>query len=196
MNYEDLRDIAEAAEELGQMSKTDLLFSELDAKHNIKMSSLPVPVDMKVQRKLSGASSIVKMGQHSTEVLEDEKIDLSDLQLLMRLLGQHVEKSKLQRILDRSRTDGDDIDFPDFLKEIDGVIKDPCTESELRRAFRVFDNDNRGKVTFQEMRKAVDKFSTEVTLEIPELEELFVHINMTKDLTFEEMVAKSEKINR
>ncbi|XP_075263308.1 uncharacterized protein LOC142354829, partial [Convolutriloba macropyga] len=112
------------------------------------------------------------------------------------LLGQHVEKSKLQRILDRSRTDGDDIDFPDFLKEIDGVIKDPCTESELRRAFRVFDNDNRGKVTFQEMRKAVDKFSTEVTLEIPELEELFVHINMTKDLTFEEMVAKSEKINR
>ena len=46
------------------------------------------------------------------------------------------------------------------------------------------------------MRKAVDKFSTEVTLEIPELEELFVHINMTKDLTFEEMVAKSEKINR
>ena len=48
------------------------------------MSSLPVPVDMKVQRKLSGASSIVKMGQHSTEVLEDEKIDLSDLQLLMR----------------------------------------------------------------------------------------------------------------
>ena len=44
------------------------------------------------------------------------------------------------------------------------------------------------------MRRAVDKFSAEVTLEIPELEELFAHINMGKDLSFEEMVAKSEKI--
>ena len=82
-----------------------------------------------------------------------------------RLLGQHIDQNKLQRILDRSRAKDDDIDFPEFLKELDSFISDPCTEQELRRAFRVFDPENRGKVNIV---SNVFNFFSELTIHTPD----------------------------
>ena len=49
------------------------------------------------------------------------------------------------------------------------------------------------QVTFQEMRRAVDKFSEEATIEVPELEELFAHMNIGKNQSFENIIIRNQK---
>ena len=68
-------------------NKKKRLYFLFTVKHNIKVSALPVPVD--VAGGAAGGSGAGRRTSRlsklsSTEVDEDEKIDLSDLQLLMR----------------------------------------------------------------------------------------------------------------
>ncbi len=111
-------------------------------------------------------------------------------------MGQSVSQANVE-LLQRSS----EVDFPEFLEHLSGVIDDPCpSEPQLRKAFKAFDQKDKGFVSFAEMEYAVNRFMSkgddgdhqsrkhstmsvkeEPVVTVSELEDMFAVVNQSQN---------------
>ncbi|KAI0551337.1 calmodulin [Xylaria curta] len=91
-------------------------------------------------------------------------ISAEELGAVMRSLGQNPTESELQDII--SEVDADKtgtIDFQEFLTMMTCKVKSADLEEELRQAFKVFDRDNSGSISPEELRSVMASIGEKVT---------------------------------
>ena len=55
------------------------------------------------------------------------------------------------------------IDFPEFLTMMARKMKDNDSEEEIRKAFKVFDEDDKGFISFSEFRRIMTRLDEKLT---------------------------------
>jgi len=97
----------------------------------------------------------------------DGVITIDDLAAVMRAIGQTPTSNELQDMIREVDADGNDnIDFTEFLALMSRQMRQSDIEDELREAFRIFDRDNDGFITPQELRSLLISFGLDSSPEI------------------------------
>merc|ERR1719161_2916489 len=81
-------------------------------------------------------------------------IDAKELKVAMRALGFEPKKEEIQKMI----SDGDDdgsgtIEYEEFLKMMAHKILNRDPKDEMLKAFRLFDDDETGAVTFKNLKR-------------------------------------------
>ena len=92
----------------------------------------------------------------------DGKITISELDTVMRSLGQNPTEVELQKMLDKIDVDRNGtIEFEEFLQLMSQEWIDP--EVETREAFKLFDKDGDGYVTAMELKQVMAALGERLT---------------------------------
>lgn len=94
----------------------------------------------------------------------DGKITTKELGTVMRSLGQNPSESELADMINEVDANNDGtIDFAEFLTMMARKMKDTDSEEEIREAFKVFDRDNNGFISAQELRHVMTSIGEKLT---------------------------------
>ena len=107
----------------------------------------------------------------------------------MRSLGQNPTKSELQEMINEVDVNGNGtIDFSEFLNLMSRKMKDVDSEEELKEAFRVFDKDQTGFISAQELRHVMTNLGEKLSDE--EVDEMIRQVDVDRDeqINYEEFV--------
>ncbi|KAK4535281.1 hypothetical protein CDCA_CDCA04G1306 [Cyanidium caldarium] len=110
----------------------------------------------------------------------DGKITVKELGTIMRSLGQTPTERQLQDMVaevdaDRSGT----IDFSEFLSLMSRQLKDADAEEEVREAFAMFDKNNDGKISAEELQLVMAKLGEQLSPE--EVQEMIREADLDGD---------------
>ncbi|PXF47369.1 Calmodulin [Gracilariopsis chorda] len=87
----------------------------------------------------------------------DGSITMKELGTVMRNLGQNPTEEALRQMINEVDADGSGtIDFPEFLTLMARKMKTQDSEAEIIEAFKVFDKDNSGKISADELRQVMN----------------------------------------
>merc|ERR1711991_476736 len=77
-------------------------------------------------------------------------IDSKELKVAMRALGFEPKKEEIQKMISDIDKDGNgDIDFEEFLGMMTAKMGERDSREEILKAFRLFDDDETGKISFK-----------------------------------------------
>lgn len=94
-------------------------------------------------------------------------ITVDDLSAVMRAIGQTPTLNELQDMIREVDADGNEtIDFTEFLALMSRQMRQSDIEAELREAFRVFDRDNDGFITPQELKTLLISLGLDSSAEV------------------------------
>lgn len=88
------------------------------------------------------------------DVEETGSIELKQLKCAMRALGFEPKKEEIKKLgaeLDKERTGF--VAFDDFAALMAKKIEEKGTKEEILKAFQLFDEDNTGKISFENLKK-------------------------------------------
>ncbi|KAK3603081.1 hypothetical protein CHS0354_015777 [Potamilus streckersoni] len=92
------------------------------------------------------------------------KVKTSDLAPLMHAMGQHCSESELKHIVTKLDSKGlGSFNFSHFLDFMATKMNGEDEDEELREAFRVFDIDRDGFITFCELRNIMSTLGLNLT---------------------------------
>jgi len=81
-------------------------------------------------------------------------IDYHELKVAMRALGFDVKKQEVLGLMREYDRDGtSQIEYPDFLEIMTQKIQDRDPVEETLKAFKLFDEDNTGKISLRNLRR-------------------------------------------
>mmetsp|Transcript_10882 Transcript_10882/g.14158 ORF Transcript_10882/g.14158 Transcript_10882/m.14158 type:complete len:154 (-) Transcript_10882:70-531(-) len=112
-----------------------------------------------------------------------------ELRGVMKNLGQNFTDSELNEIMSTMDLDKNGtIEFNEFLAMMGKKSMDTTDEEELRRAFRVFDDDDSGEIVISELRETFRKLGQNITDE--ELRDIVSEVDDDGDgtISFQEFV--------
>eukprot|EP00439_Symbiodinium_sp_Y106_P073253 s1093_g13.t1 len=123
------------------------------------------------------------------------EIDSKELKVAMRALGFEPKKEEIQKMISDVDDDGSGtIGYEEFLKMMTHKILNRDPKDEILKAFRLFDDDETGKISFKnlkrvakEMRYVKVPLRSDVDLELQELGE-----RMT-DEELQEMIDEADR---
>jgi calmodulin len=99
------------------------------------------------------------------------EITRKELGLVMRSVGDNPSEAQLLELITEVDTDGSGtIDFSEFLQIVARRKRSDDGEAELREAFRIFDEDNNGFISADELRRVLTSFGER--LEDEEVEQM------------------------
>ena len=82
------------------------------------------------------------------------RIDVKELKVTMRALGFEPKKEDIKKCLADLGKDGNStIDFNDFYQIMEIKMGDRDSKAEMEKAFRLFDDDNTGKISFKNLKR-------------------------------------------
>lgn len=94
----------------------------------------------------------------------DGSITTEELGTVMRSLGQNPTEQSLRQMINEVDADGSGtIDFAEFLTLMARKMKAQDTKSEIIEAFKVFDQDNSGKISADELRSIMADLGEKLT---------------------------------
>jgi Ca2+-binding EF-hand superfamily protein len=117
-------------------------------------------------------------------------IELHELQLVMKKLGQNPSEHELIEMINSVDDNGDnEIDFNEFLVLMKSRIGERDPEKELRDAFAVFDTDGSGSIDRKELKRLMKKLGQALTE--GELDAMMDEVDTNGDgeISFEEFKA-------
>ena len=98
-------------------------------------------------------------------------IDAKELKVAMRALGFEPKKEEIQKMIADVDTDGSgQIEWEEFLKMMTQKILNRDPMEEIKKAFKLFDDDNTGKITFKNLKRVAKELGEKITDE--ELQEM------------------------
>lgn len=97
---------------------------------------------------------------------KDGHISAEELGNVLRAMGQTPTDQDIKDIIREADTDKNgSIEFEEFKTIISKKMKPEISEDELREAFKVFDRDNSGKISVEELRWAMANLGEKMTNE-------------------------------
>merc|ERR1719394_1970954 len=99
------------------------------------------------------------------------EIDAKELRVAMRALGFDPKKEEIHQMIAEVDDDGSgSIGFPEFLKMMTHKILNRDPKDEILKAFRLFDDDETGKISFKNLKLVAKELGERMTDE--ELQEM------------------------
>ena len=91
-------------------------------------------------------------------------IDASELKVAMRALGFEPKKEELKRIISSVDKDGSGtLDFAAFLEVMTSKMSERDSREEILKAFRLFDSNGTGRITFRELKRVAIELGEQLT---------------------------------
>ncbi|KAJ3328317.1 Centrin-4, partial [Blyttiomyces sp. JEL0837] len=98
-------------------------------------------------------------------------IDVKELKVAMRALGFEPKKDEIKKmILEVDKQGSGTIDFNEFLELMTAKMAEKDSREEILKAFRLFDDDETGKISFKNLKRVAKELGENLTDE--ELQEM------------------------
>ncbi|KAJ4946261.1 hypothetical protein JOQ06_023929 [Pogonophryne albipinna] len=98
-------------------------------------------------------------------------IDVKELKVAMRALGFEPKKEEIKNMIaDIDKEGSGTIDFNDFLTMMTVKMNEKDSKEEILKAFRLFDDDDTGKISFKNLKRVAKELGENLTDE--ELQEM------------------------
>uniref|UniRef100_A0A7S4MH05 EF-hand domain-containing protein n=1 Tax=Prymnesium polylepis TaxID=72548 RepID=A0A7S4MH05_9EUKA len=107
-------------------------------------------------------------------------IDTKELQVALRALGFDSKKEKVRKMIADIDLDGSGtIDFEEFVEMMTGKMGDRDSPEEIRRVFKLFDDDETGRISFRNLKRVARELGENMTDE--ELQEMINKADLDGD---------------
>ena len=91
-------------------------------------------------------------------------IDAKELKVAMRALGFEPRKEEVRKMIaDIDRDGSGTIDFPEFLEMMSSKMAERDPREEIMKAFRLFDDDETGKISFKNLKRVAKELGENMT---------------------------------
>ena len=91
-------------------------------------------------------------------------IDTKELQVALRALGFDSKKEKVRKMIADIDLDGSGtIDFEEFVEMMTGKMGDRDSPEEIRRVFKLFDDDETGRISFRNLKRVARELGENMT---------------------------------
>ena len=91
-------------------------------------------------------------------------IDAKELKVAMRALGFEPKKEEIKKMIsDADKGQGGVIDFSDFLDMMTVKMAERDPREEMLKAFRLFDDDESGKISFKNLKRVAKELGENMT---------------------------------
>ena len=91
-------------------------------------------------------------------------IDAKELKVAMRALGFEPKKEEIRKMIADADRDGSGvIDFPEFLDMMTTKMAERDPREEMLKAFRLFDDDETGKISFKNLKRVAKELGENMT---------------------------------
>merc|ERR1711966_27552 len=81
-------------------------------------------------------------------------IDAKELKVAMQALGFEPTSDEIAKMVKDIDVDGNaTIEFEEFVEMMEGKMSDKDPVEEMKKAFKMFDDDSTGKITFKNMQR-------------------------------------------
>jgi len=98
-------------------------------------------------------------------------IDAKELKVAMRALGFEPKKEEIRKMIaDVDKNGSGTIDFEEFLDMMTVKMGERDSKEEMAKAFRLFDDDETGRITFKNLKRVAKDLGEDITDE--ELQEM------------------------
>nr|XP_060634956.1 uncharacterized protein LOC132776873 [Anolis sagrei ordinatus] len=98
-------------------------------------------------------------------------IDIKELKVAIRALGFEPKKEEIRKMIAELGKEGSSvIEFEDFLTMMTKKMSEKDTQEEILKAFRLFDEDGTGKISFKNLKQVSKELGEKLTDE--ELQEM------------------------
>ncbi|CAL1534475.1 unnamed protein product [Lymnaea stagnalis] len=98
-------------------------------------------------------------------------IDAKELKVAMRALGFEPKKEEIKKLIAEIDKDSSgNIDFNEFLQLMTCKMSEKDSREEILKAFRLFDDDETGKISFRNLKRVAKELGENMTDE--ELQEM------------------------
>merc|ERR1712070_1319852 len=103
-----------------------------------------------------------------------------ELKVAMRALGLDAKKDEIRRMINDIDKDGSGtIDFNEFLNMMTARMGDRDSREEIIKVFRLFDDDETGKISFKNLKRVAQELGENMTVE--ELQEMIDEADLDGD---------------
>ncbi|CAF0746074.1 unnamed protein product [Adineta steineri] len=93
-------------------------------------------------------------------------IDVKELKVAMRALGFEPKKEEIKKMItDIQKENAGTIDFNDFLQLMSHKMAEKDSKEEILKAFRLFDDDSTGKISFKNLKRVAKELGENLTEE-------------------------------
>lgn len=123
-------------------------------------------------------------------------IDTKELKVAMRALGFENSKEELRKLVSQVDKDGSGtVDFTEFLDIMTSKMGDRDSREEMIKAFRLFDDDETGKISFRNLKRVALELGESISDE--ELQEMIDEADRDGDgeVSQDEFIKIMEKTN-
>ncbi|KAJ3126480.1 hypothetical protein HK098_007462 [Nowakowskiella sp. JEL0407] len=123
-------------------------------------------------------------------------IDVKELKVAMRALGFEPKKDEIRKMIADVDKDGTGmIDFNDFLELMTSKMGERDSREEILKAFKLFDDDETGKISFKNLKRVAKELGENLTDE--ELQEMIDEADRDGDgeVSQEEFLRVMKKTN-
>ena len=91
-------------------------------------------------------------------------IDAKELKVAMRALGIEPKKEEIRKMIQDVDKEGTGvIDFPEFLDMMTVKMAERDPREEMLKAFRLFDDDETGKISFRNLKRVAKELGENMT---------------------------------
>ena len=91
-------------------------------------------------------------------------IDAKELKVAMRALGFEPKKEEIKKMISDIDKDGSGtIDFSEFLEMMTAKMSERDSREEILKAFRLFDDDETGKISFRNLKRVAKELGENMT---------------------------------
>ncbi|XP_044285004.1 caltractin isoform X1 [Varanus komodoensis] len=91
-------------------------------------------------------------------------IDVKELKVAMRALGFEPKKEEIRTMIaDIGKEGSSTIDFEDFLTMMTKKMSEKDSKEEIMKAFRLFDDDGTGKISFKNLKRVSKELGENLT---------------------------------
>ncbi|KAI8912619.1 Centrin-1 [Gorgonomyces haynaldii] len=91
-------------------------------------------------------------------------IDVKELKVAMRALGFEPKKEELKKMIAQvDPTSRGTIDFNEFLALMSVKMAEKDSKEEILKAFKLFDDDETGKITFKNLKRVAKELGENLT---------------------------------
>ncbi|CAN3353008.1 cell division control protein 31 [Diutina catenulata] len=133
-----------------------------DIKSTVKNSS---PLRHQVQNvKVDGWRDVVREAFTLFDLNRDGYMDYHECKAALQALGFEKTKQEMLVLL-RDNGDNNRISYDGFYEVTTAMKSEQDPVDEIRRAFRLFDIDNKGRISLQDLRRVVKDLGDDLTVE-------------------------------